>query len=131
MVRTAYSLVGQPHHLSVHPGGVVITPGPSDGHLPLQWAPKGFLITQFDHKDVEAIGLPKIDLLGIRALTVLADAERLVRHHHDPGFRLANIPLDDTRTGRPACQRENGWRLSVRIAGCAANAAPVAGPYRS
>ena len=99
VIRAAYSIVGQPHHLSVHPGGVVITPGPLTDVVPLQWAPKGFLITQFDHHDVEAIGLPKLDLLGIRALTVLADAERLVRRHHDPTFRLAAIPLDDARTG--------------------------------
>ena len=98
VVRGAYSLVGQPHHLSVHPGGVVITPGPLTDVVPVQWAPKGFLITQFDHQDVEAIGLPKLDLLGIRALTVLADAERLVRQHHDPAFRLADIPLDDAAT---------------------------------
>ncbi len=99
VVRAAYSLVGQPHHLSVHPGGVVITPGPLTDVVPVQWAPKGFLITQFDHGDVEAIGLPKIDLLGIRALTVLAEAERLVQRHHDPAFRLASIPLDDPHTG--------------------------------
>jgi DNA polymerase-3 subunit alpha len=98
VVEAAYSLVGQPHHLSVHPGGVVITPGPLTEVVPLQWAPKGFLITQFDHHDVEAIGLPKLDLLGIRALTVLADAEHLVRRHHDPGFRLADVPLDDPGT---------------------------------
>ncbi|MGD8904071.1 MAG: DNA polymerase III subunit alpha [Anaerolineae bacterium] len=99
VVRAAYSIVGQPHHLSVHPGGVVITPGPLTDVVPLQWAPKGFLITQFDHHDVEAIGLPKLDLLGIRALTVLAGAEHLVRRHHDDAFRLADIPLDDARTG--------------------------------
>ena len=99
VIRAAYSIVGQPHHLSVHPGGVVITPGPLTDVVPLQWAPKGFLITQFDHHDVEAIGLPKLDLLGIRALTVLAGAERLVQRYHDAAFRLADIPLDDERTG--------------------------------
>jgi len=99
VVRAAYEIVGQPHHLSVHPGGLVITPGPLTDVLPLQWAPKGFLITQFDHGDVEALGLPKIDLLGIRALTVLAEAERLVQAHHDPAFHLAGIPLDDAATG--------------------------------
>jgi DNA polymerase-3 subunit alpha len=106
VVRAAYSLVGQPHHLSVHPGGLVITPGPLTDVVPLQWAPKGFLITQFDHDDVEAIGLPKIDLLGIRALTVLADAERLVQRHHDPAFRLDSIPLDDAYTGDLLCRAE-------------------------
>jgi DNA-directed DNA polymerase III PolC len=98
VVEAAYSLVGQPHHLSVHPGGLILTPGPLTDVVPLQWAPKGFLITQFDHGDVEAIGLPKLDLLGIRALSVLADAERLVRQHHDAGFRLESIPLDDAAT---------------------------------
>lgn len=98
VVRTGYRLVGQPRHLSVHPGGVVITPGPLTDVVPVQWAPKGFLITQYDHDDVEAIGLPKIDLLGIRALTVLADAADLVRLHHNPDFQLADIPHDDQKT---------------------------------
>jgi DNA polymerase-3 subunit alpha len=99
VVEAAYSVVAQPHHLSVHPGGVVITPGPLTDVVPLQWAPKGFLITQFDQKDVEALGLPKIDLLGIRALTVLDEAQDLVQHHHDSSFRLADIPIDDPRAG--------------------------------
>jgi len=99
VARRAYGIEGQPHHLSVHPGGVVITPAPSTDFLPVQWTSKGFLITQFDHQDVETLGLPKIDLLGVRALTVLADAAGLVRRDHDPGFRLADIPLDDLETG--------------------------------
>ena len=98
VVRLAYALVGQPDHLSVHPGGVVIAPGPLTDVLPVQWAPKGFLITQFEHADVEALGLPKMDLLGIRALTVLADTAEWVRRDRDPAFRLAGIPLDDPAT---------------------------------
>jgi DNA-directed DNA polymerase III PolC len=98
-VRFAFALVGQPDHLGVHPGGVVITPGPLTDHVPLQWAPKGFLVTQYDHDDIEAIGLPKLDLLGIRALTVLADAAALVREHASPGLVLDNLPLDDAVTG--------------------------------
>lgn len=99
VVRAAFGLLGQPDHLSVHPGGVVITPGPLTDITPVQMAPKGFLITQFDHGDVEALGLPKIDLLGIRALTVLADAADLVRTHYDPTFRVDAIPLEDAQTG--------------------------------
>ena len=97
-VHFAHLLVGQPDHLSVHPGGVVITPGPLTDYAPLQWAPKGFLVTQYDHEDVEAIGLPKLDLLGIRALTVLADAVRLVRRYHDPHFTLDAVPPVDPAT---------------------------------
>jgi DNA polymerase III subunit alpha len=98
VLHEAAPLVGMPHHLSVHPGGVVITPGPLTDLLPVQWSPKGFLIAQFDHRDVEALGLVKLDLLGIRALTVLADAVSLVRRHHDPRFRLDEIPRNDAKT---------------------------------
>jgi DNA polymerase-3 subunit alpha len=98
ILRTAYTLVGQPDHLSVHPGAVVITPGPLTDFVPVQWAPKGFLITQFEHGDVETLGLPKTDLLGIRALTVLADTAEQVRLDRDPAFHLADIPLDDALT---------------------------------
>jgi DNA polymerase-3 subunit alpha len=98
IVRVAYSLVGQPHHLSVHAGGLTITPGPLSDWVPVQWAPKGFLITQYAYEDVERLGLIKIDLLGIRALTVLAETAALVRDYHDSGFRLSTIPLDDPLT---------------------------------
>ncbi|MCP4544124.1 MAG: DNA polymerase III subunit alpha [Chloroflexi bacterium] len=98
VVREAFAIKGQPHHLSVHPGAVVITPGPLTDIVPVQWAAKGFLITQFDFRDIETLGLPKLDLLGISALTVLADASTLIQRHYDPIFRLADIPFDDPDT---------------------------------
>ena len=98
VVEQAFGIVGQPDHLSMHPGGVVITPCPLTDVLPLQWAPKGFLVTQYEHGDVELLGLPKIDMLGIRALTVLADATALVQRHYEPTFRLDAVPLDDPAT---------------------------------
>ncbi len=97
LARDAYSITGFPDHLSVHAGGIVVTPGPLTDYLPLQWSPKGFLVTQFDHGDVEAVGVAKMDLLGVRALTVLADAAELVRREC-PAFRLTEIPLDDPAT---------------------------------
>ncbi len=106
VATAAWALLDQPHHLSVHPGAVVIAPGPITDFTPLQWSPKGFLITQFDHVDSEAIGLPKIDLLGIRALTVLADAAALVRRRYLAGFRLETIPLDDPAAARLLAQAE-------------------------
>ncbi|MEZ4707444.1 MAG: DNA polymerase III subunit alpha [Caldilineaceae bacterium] len=99
VVRDAYAILGQPHHLSIHPGGLVITPGPLTDYAPVQWTPKGFLATQYDYGSAEAIGLLKIDLLGIRALTVLDRAGALVRQHFDANFRVDAIPLDDAATG--------------------------------
>lgn len=97
VARAVYSVTDFPDHLSVHAGGIVVTPGPLTDYLPLQWLPKGFLVTQFDHGDVEAVGVAKMDLLGVRALTVLADAAELVRRE-SPTFRLTEIPLDDPVT---------------------------------
>lgn len=97
VIRAAYAIAHFPHHLSIHACGMVITPGPLTDLVPVQMAPKGFLTTQYDHGDCEAVGLPKLDLLGIRALTVLADAAEEVRRR-EPGFRLADIPTDDPQT---------------------------------
>lgn len=99
VVEAARSIVGQPHHLALHPGGTVIAPGPLSDFAPLQWTPKGFKATQYTHEDVEAIGLPKLDLLGIRALTVLADAVRLVNKHVQATFELEAIRDGDALTG--------------------------------
>jgi DNA polymerase III alpha subunit len=99
ILRAAQDLVGHPRHLSVHPGGVVITPGPLTGIVPIQLAPKGFLITQYDHEDVEAIGLPKIDLLGIRALSVVSRTIELIHEKNDPQFDPGMIPASDPLTG--------------------------------
>jgi DNA polymerase III subunit alpha len=99
VVEQASQIVGLPHHMGVHPGAVVITPTHLADFLPLQWATKGFLTTQYDFRDIEKIGLPKLDLLGISALTVMADAADLVRQHHNGSFKLENIPGNDPATG--------------------------------
>lgn len=71
--QSAAALLGLPRHLSIHPGGMVISPVPLTDLVPLQFAAKGVVITQFDLVSVERLGLVKIDLLGIRGLTVLGD----------------------------------------------------------
>ncbi len=76
--KDAAALIGIPHHLSVHPGGVVISPGPLTDISPTQVANKGVVITQFDLDSIERLGLVKIDLLGIRGLTVLGDVVEII-----------------------------------------------------
>ncbi|MFN2273741.1 MAG: DNA polymerase III subunit alpha, partial [Anaerolineales bacterium] len=99
ILEAAQGIIDQPRHLSVHPGGVVITPGPLTDVVPVQSAPKGILITQYPHEDVEAIGLPKVDLLGIRALSVISRTLDLIHASIDPAFDLETIPRDDPATG--------------------------------
>jgi DNA polymerase III subunit alpha len=69
----AASLRDHPHHLSVHPGGVIISPTPLTDLLPTAMSNKGVVITQFNLDGIEKLGLVKIDLLGIRGLTVLGE----------------------------------------------------------
>lgn len=76
--RDAAALIGLPHHLSVHPGGVVIAPGLLTDLAPTQMAAKGVVITQLDLESIERLGLVKIDLLGIRGLTVLGDVAKAI-----------------------------------------------------
>src|SRR5262249_15842432 len=74
IVRDAKVLLGRPHHLSIHPGGVVVTPQPIENYAPQQVAPTGVVMTQFDKDGVEYVGLVKIDLLGNRALATVDEA---------------------------------------------------------
>jgi DNA polymerase-3 subunit alpha/error-prone DNA polymerase len=77
----ARRIVGMPRYLSVHSGGVVITPGPIDSYVPVQQAPKGVPIVQWEKGGVEEAGLVKIDLLGNRSLGVIRDAVANVREN--------------------------------------------------
>jgi DNA polymerase-3 subunit alpha len=97
-LEAAWALDGHPRHLSVHPGGVVIAPGPLTDLVPVQLAAKGVIITQYDLHSIERLGLVKIDLLGIRALTVVAESIELVRRRQADFSREA-IPDGDAATG--------------------------------
>lgn len=73
ILAMAGRLEGAPRHLGIHCGGLVIAPRPLTDYLPLQWATKGIVVTQYEMNAVEAIGLVKMDLLGNRALSEIAE----------------------------------------------------------
>jgi len=75
----ARRIVGTPRHLSVHPGGVVVTPRPIDDYVPIERAPKGVSIIQWEKDAAEDAGLVKIDLLGNRSLGVIRDTQANLR----------------------------------------------------
>ncbi|MBI4315513.1 MAG: DNA polymerase III subunit alpha, partial [Chloroflexi bacterium] len=93
----AAALLKLPRHLSIHPGGVVISPGPLSDLAPAHLASKGVVITQFDLDSVERIGLVKMDLLGIRGLTVLGDVAAS-QPGPEPLALLHSIPAEDDAT---------------------------------
>jgi DNA-directed DNA polymerase III PolC len=101
--KQAEAILDMPHHLSIHPGGIVISSGPLTDSVPTQYSGKGITITQYDLTGVQKMGLVKMDLLGIRGLTVLGDVADQIRAQHPEmgGTRLEvleNIPLEDGQT---------------------------------
>lgn len=73
VLRLGEKLIGLPRYLSVHPGGVIITPEPIDSYVPVEYAAKGVPIIQWEKDGTEEAGLVKIDLLGNRSLAVIRD----------------------------------------------------------
>lgn len=98
ILSLAQQLIGIPRYLSVHPGGVVITPKPICHYVPVQRAAKGVPIVQWEKDAVEDAGLVKIDLLGNRSLGVIRDAISNVSEN-DNGFDETHWePEDDVDT---------------------------------
>ncbi len=98
VVAIARRLAGFPRHLSVHPGGTVIAPEKITAFTPLEIASGGLVISQFDMHSIEKLGLVKMDLLGVRSLTILSEAVRAIEKHHGKRLELRTIPEDDAET---------------------------------
>jgi len=106
-------IAGFPRHLSVHLGGMVIAPGPSPAeapihrgaggaltdYLPVEIAAKGVAVAQFDKDDIEALGLVKMDLLGLRNLSAVQETIELLQAG-GINLDLDKLPLDDPETYR-------------------------------
>ena len=99
IIDAAIHLEGVARHASVHACGIVITKEPLTEYLPLQRAPQdeNTIISQFEMHAVEDLGLLKMDLLGLRNLTIIEETVRLVREIHDISLDMSEIPLDDKK----------------------------------
>jgi DNA polymerase-3 subunit alpha len=95
LIETASRLEGLARHCGVHAAGVVIAPEPLVNLIPLNRSAHEEVTTQFDKDDVEALGLLKMDFLGLRTLTVIDDAVKSIRRSENPDLDLADIPFDD------------------------------------
>ncbi|SHG83114.1 DNA polymerase-3 subunit alpha [Thermosyntropha lipolytica DSM 11003] len=95
IVDIARALEGMPRHASIHAAGVVIGREKLTSILPLQKTPEGHVVTQFAKETVEDIGLLKMDILGLRTLTVIERAVNIIEKVHGVKIQMENIPLDD------------------------------------
>jgi len=101
---------GLARHASVHAAGIVIAPGPLSDYVPVCLAPQepDAIITQYDMVALEKAGMLKIDILGLKTLTVIHDAEEMVRERHGVTLDIDGLDLEDPqvyallRAGRTA-----------------------------
>ena len=100
LIQICRVLEGLPRHASTHAAGVVIADRPLVEYLPLYKGKKGEVVTQFDMKIVERIGLVKFDFLGLRNLTVIANTRALIERQGKQSPDLDNIELTDSDTYR-------------------------------
>ncbi len=93
LLDLSMKIEGMPRHASTHAAGVVITRDEVSDYVPLAKNDESF-VTQFTMTTLEELGLLKMDFLGLRTLTVIADCEDEIQKT-DPSFRMSDIPFDD------------------------------------
>ena len=110
-VQTAGRIEGSLRNLGLHACGFIIAPTNLDEVVPVTTA-KGsdMFVTQFDNSVVESAGLLKMDFLGIKTLTIIRDALRIIKQRHGVEIDIDNIPLDDEKTYRLF---QNGQTVTV------------------
>ena len=98
LIDLAIQLEGTIRSNGVHAAGVVIAPEPVSNYSPLQRAQKGGISTQYSMNHVEALGLLKMDFLGLSNLTTINNAMRIIKRVNGVSIDLATLPLDDKLT---------------------------------
>lgn len=94
LIDTSLRLEGLPRHTSMHAAGVVISQKPVEEYVPLSRAQDGTITTQFTMTTLEELGLLKMDFLGLRTLTVIQNAVKLV-NRQGIGFKLEDVDYSD------------------------------------
>lgn len=100
LLDMAQRLEGVARHASTHAAGIVIARDGLENHVPLQYAPRGEneIITQYAMNELEAVGLIKMDILGLANLTIMGNALRIIRKTKNEDIDIDNLPLDDPET---------------------------------
>ena len=97
LLRYAEKLEGLSRHCSVHAAGLVISDGDMRNYVPVYRGDDGGLITHFEKDNVEKVGLVKFDFLGLKTLTVIDKAVKIIRVKGQPSFDIALIPIEDPK----------------------------------
>ncbi|MCR6546078.1 DNA polymerase III subunit alpha [Dehalobacterium formicoaceticum] len=117
MIDLARELEGIPRHASTHAAGVVISKNPLIDHLPIQKTTDGAVTTQFAKETVEEIGLLKMDILGLRTLTVIQDALENIRLNQGLKLDISTISLKDEKAYGLLAQGESSGVFQLESSG--------------
>ena len=117
LIDTALSLEGLNRHASVHAAGVVIADKPLDNYMPLFRTNEGQITTGYSMGILEKIGLLKVDFLGLRTLTVIDQALKLVKETQGKDIDIEKISLDDSKTYRLLAQAKTIGVFQVESSG--------------
>lgn len=100
LITLAQKIESNARHISVHAAAVVIAPDSLTKFSPLQQEPGGGdkIITQYEMHASEDVGLIKLDILGIRNLSILANAVESIKSHRSIRLDIKRVPLDDKKT---------------------------------
>jgi DNA polymerase-3 subunit alpha len=98
VIEIGKRLEGMSRHASVHAAGVVIAPGPITDYAPLYKGQRDEIVTQWNMKEVERVGLLKMDFLGLSTLTLIDDALKEIKRTEGIDLDIDTIPLDDAKT---------------------------------
>ena len=97
LIETASSLEGLARHASTHAAGIVLSRKPLTDYVPLQKTAEGEICTQYAMAELEELGLLKMDFLGLRTLTVISNALKIIKHTRGEQVDINKIPLDDKK----------------------------------
>ncbi|MBC6610599.1 DNA polymerase III subunit alpha [Hymenobacter sp. BT507] len=99
ILRLAERLEGSVRNTGIHAAGVIIAPDDITKYIPVSTSKDSdLLVTQFDGKVIESAGMLKMDFLGLKTLTIIEDAMRLIEQNHGIKIDIDNIPIDDLKT---------------------------------
>ncbi|MCM8790144.1 MAG: DNA polymerase III subunit alpha [Candidatus Omnitrophica bacterium] len=117
LIETSMVLEGLTRHASTHAAGIVISEEPLVNYVPLYKMQEGQITTAYPMTSLEKIGLLKMDLLGLRTLTVISEAVKIIKRTRGIDLNIDDIPIDDKKTYRLLANAESTGVFQLESSG--------------
>jgi len=117
LIDTSMVLEGLTRHASTHAAGIVISEQPLVSYVPLYKIQEGQITTAYPMTSLEKIGLLKMDLLGLRTLTVISEAVKIIKRTKQIDLDMDGLPIDDKKTYRLLANAESAGVFQLESSG--------------